>query len=117
MLMSGHRTLLWVVLLCAMMLPLAAQAKVNAAPLAGPATGYLLSAQKCHMAGCACPCCQHTSNQGNKSGCRCISLSFLPGLPSAVDAAPVPHESPNYAVFIVSAPRTIVADIFRPPQS
>lgn len=117
--MSGHRTLLWVVLLCALVLPLAAQAKVNSAPLAGPASGYQLSAEKCHMAaGCACPCCQHTGNKGHKCGCSGgISISFLPGLPVAGAVAPLHPESPNNAAFIVSTPRTIVPDIFRPPKS
>jgi hypothetical protein len=115
--MSGHRTLLWAVLLCALVLPLVAQAKANSAPLAITATGYQLSAQKCHMeAGCACPCCQHT-NTGHKCGCRSISISFLPGLPAAGAVAPVQPESANNAAFTVSAPRTFVTDIFRPPKS
>ena len=116
--MSGRRILFWVVLACAMVLPLVAQAKANALPAAGPAAGYQLSAQKCDMgAGCACPCCQHKSNTGHKCGCRSISITFLPGLPAAGAVAPEQPESPNYSAFLISAPRTIVADIFRPPKS
>jgi hypothetical protein len=115
--MSGHRTLLWAVLLCALVLPLAAQAKANSAPWAGPATGYHLSAQKCHMAvGCACPCCQHTGNQAHKCSCSGLSSNML-ALPSECAVAPVQPESPNNAACLVSAPRTFVGDIFRPPKS
>ncbi len=116
--MLGRRILFWVVLVCAMVLPLAAQAKANMQPSVGPAAGYQLSAQKCDMgAGCACPCCQHKSNTGHKCGCRSISISFLPGLPASGAVVPAQHESANNAVFIVSTPKTFIADIFRPPKS
>ena len=116
--MSGYRTLLCAVLIAALVLPMAAQAKANATPLAGPEVGYHLTAQQCHMAGGACPCCRHTGNTGHKWGCRYVSNSFLPGLPSAGALAPVQHESSNYSAFLEqSASRTIIADIFRPPKS
>jgi hypothetical protein len=116
--MSGYRTLLCAVLIAALVLPMAAQAKANAAPLAGPEVGYHLTARKCHTAGCACPCCRQTGNTGHKWGCRCVSISFLPGLPSAGAIAPVQHESSNYSAFIEqAAPKNIIADIFRPPKS
>jgi hypothetical protein len=116
--MSGRRILFWVVLVCAMILSPVPQAKGNALPSAAPATDCQLFAQKCDMgAGCTCPCCQQKGNTGRKCGCRSISISFLPGLPAAGAVAPVQPEFPNYSAVIVSAPRTVILDIFRPPKS
>jgi len=110
------RILFWAALVCAMILPLVAQAKANSLPLMTPATGGQISAQKCHMADCACPCCQHTGNQGHKSSCRCQSTSLL-CLPSVGNSAPVQQNSPSYASYTSLQPSIIITDIFRPPQS
>ncbi len=116
--MLGYRPLLWAVLLCALILPLAVQANANSLPLAAPATDYQISAQKCDMgAGCACPCCQHNGNNGRKCGCRSISIRSLPGLLAGGTVAPFQDESPNYTALIGSAARIIIVDIYRPPKS
>ena len=114
--MTVHRILFWAALVCAMILPLVAQAKANSLPLMAPATGGQISTQKCHMADCACPCCQHTGNQRHKSGCRCKSLSLL-SLHAVGASAPVQQNSPSYASYIAPRPSIIITDIFRPPQS
>jgi len=114
--MSGRRILFWAVLVCAMVLPPVAQAKAYSLPLTAPATGAQISAQKCHMVDCACPCCQHTGNQGHKSSCRCQSTSLL-CLPSVGNSAPVQQNSPSYTAYIAPQPSIIITDLFRPPRS
>ncbi len=110
------RILFWAVLSCAMVLPLVAQAQTVGLLLTAPAGGCQISAQKCHMADCACPCCQHKGSQGHKSACRC-QFTILPCLPAAGGGAPLQQNSASYATYIAPHPSLIITDIFRPPQS
>ncbi len=113
--MQSRRVLFWAALVCAMVFPLAAQANVYSLPLTAPAAGCQISAQECHMTGCACPCCQHSGTRGHKSSCRCQSIS-LRCLPTAGESAPVQQDSPSYVFFLAPQPSLLITDIFRPPQ-
>ncbi len=116
--MSGLRKLPWAVLLFAMVLSLISQAYIMA--LAAPAGDQYMSAagcQNCQKGGCGCPCCQHTANLGQKSGCRCMPVSFSPGLPAASIVPPLLHKSVNYATFLTFVPRASISDIFHPPKA
>ena len=110
------RILFWAVLVCAMILPLVAQVKANSAPLAASASDQQVSAQKCHMADCGCPCCRHTG-QKSKSGCRCLPISLLSLHAVGVGAPPVEQNSLSYTAYISPRPPLIITDIYRPPQS
>ena len=110
------RILFWAALVCAMVLPLVAQAKVISMPLTAPANYCQISAQNCHMSDCACPCCQKTSNQRHKSNCRCQSVSLLSL--HAVDAgAPGQQKFPSFAFYTAPPSSLLITDIFRPPKS
>ena len=109
------RILFWAVLVCAMILPLVAQVKASSAPLAASASDQQVSAQKCHMADCGCPCCRHTG-QKSKSGCRCLPISLL-SLHAVGTSAPAQQNFPSYTAYISPRPPLIITDIYRPPQS
>ncbi len=116
MLMSGRRILFWTALVCAMALPLVAQAQVNVMPLVAPANGCQLSAPKCQMPNCTCPCCQQKGERGRMAGCGCHPVSLV-CLPSTGANESLHRGSLNYLAFVAAIPKIITADIFRPPQA
>jgi len=112
----GQRRLFWALLVCALVLPVVTQAKVNALPFAAPAADCRVSGQQCQMPNCACPCCQHRGAQGAMSACSCLSASLV-FLPSVGLTTPAPPRSQNYLAFIAPLPEIIITNIFRPPQA
>ncbi len=101
--------------MCAMLLPVLAQAQVTGLAGAAPAPGCQLSSQHCHLAGCSCPCCRQSGGRGIVSRCGCLSVS-LATLPSPAAAAPLAHVSSSYAAYLAPIPKTVIFDIFRPPK-